>query len=456
MVVIPSRNAFNSCHTTLKTSLTSGTQTSNIVLNAMVRNGATVSAPFTAGGIFRFYRGNLEEHIYCTSASVDATTKDITLGGTVIRDLPWNDGTSFTTAGAGIAWPAGTFVDLVLDARHMNEIAFRTLANTWSAVQTMATGASITPTNTTTPVYHGQVLTTAQRDALTGVTNGDWIYNSTAGQTQWREGGSWVSNAAGGSLSDAANGTAGKVDLATAAEVAAGTATDASSGASNVIPVAITALTGAGAGDSGKIPALGTGGAVDETLGGTGNVTYTKGDLLAASGAAVLAKLAVGANNTVLTAASGEATGIKWGTPMSITVEKLTCQTASASYTTTSTSDVEVDATNTKVTIASVGANDTIVVIVAGVAGTGNAANTVGITLYGGGSNLAGAASNNFVQAKNADRHNISFTHVLQPGAQSNYVISLYWRVDGDTGTLRRGTDGSALTFAVLRISPAA
>jgi hypothetical protein len=43
----------------------------------------------------------------------------------------------------------------------------------------------------------------------------------------------------------------------------------------------------------------------------------TKGDLIAATGSDAFSKLAVGANGTVLTAASGEATGLSWATPSS-------------------------------------------------------------------------------------------------------------------------------------------
>ena len=43
----------------------------------------------------------------------------------------------------------------------------------------------------------------------------------------------------------------------------------------------------------------------------------TKGDLIAATAADTFSKLAVGANDTVLTAASGEATGLKWATASS-------------------------------------------------------------------------------------------------------------------------------------------
>jgi hypothetical protein len=44
-------------------------------------------------------------------------------------------------------------------------------------------------------------------------------------------------------------------------------------------------------------------------------VVDAKGDLIAATAADTVARLAVGANDTVLTAASGEATGLKWAAP---------------------------------------------------------------------------------------------------------------------------------------------
>ena len=45
------------------------------------------------------------------------------------------------------------------------------------------------------------------------------------------------------------------------------------------------------------------------------DVVTTKGDIVAATAADTLTRLGVGANNTVLTADSAEATGLKWATP---------------------------------------------------------------------------------------------------------------------------------------------
>jgi len=46
-------------------------------------------------------------------------------------------------------------------------------------------------------------------------------------------------------------------------------------------------------------------------------ITDAKGDIIAATAADAVARLAVGANGTVLTAASGQATGLEWTTPAS-------------------------------------------------------------------------------------------------------------------------------------------
>jgi hypothetical protein len=47
------------------------------------------------------------------------------------------------------------------------------------------------------------------------------------------------------------------------------------------------------------------------------NIVDAKGDIIAATAADTVARLAVGANGTVLTAASGQATGLEWATPAS-------------------------------------------------------------------------------------------------------------------------------------------
>jgi len=105
-------------------------------------------------------------------------------------------------------------------------------------------------------------LTTTERDALTSVpTGGLAIYNTTVSQTQWREGGAWVTNAAGGTVADASETVAGKVELATNAEMGAGTSTG-STGARLLPPNDQLVKTSSGAGDENKILVLNASGQI--------------------------------------------------------------------------------------------------------------------------------------------------------------------------------------------------
>ena len=65
-------------------------------------------------------------------------------------------------------------------------------------------------------------------------------------------------------------------------------------------------------------------------------IVDAKGDIIAATAADTVARLAVGANGTVLTAASGQATGLQWATPSSGGMTLLSTTTPSGSTTTVS------------------------------------------------------------------------------------------------------------------------
>ena len=67
-----------------------------------------------------------------------------------------------------------------------------------------------------------------------------------------------------------------------------------------------------------------TSGTLLASKGGTGNTTFTKGDLLAASSSTALSKLSVGTNGQVLRANSSAATGLEWGADYVGTVTNVT------------------------------------------------------------------------------------------------------------------------------------
>jgi hypothetical protein len=71
-----------------------------------------------------------------------------------------------------------------------------------------------------------------------------------------------------------------------------------------------------------------TNGTLVAARGGTGQSSYTKGDILAASGATALSKLGVGTNGQVLRANSATATGLEWGADYLGTVTSVSSATA--------------------------------------------------------------------------------------------------------------------------------
>jgi hypothetical protein len=82
-----------------------------------------------------------------------------------------------------------------------------------------------------------------------------------------------------------------------------------------------------------------------------------KGDLVPGTGADTFSRLAVGANNTVLTADSSEATGLKWAAPASSSPNSATNRvntqqtTSSTTYTALSTAQSVTLTTGTKVMV---------------------------------------------------------------------------------------------------------
>lgn len=80
-----------------------------------------------------------------------------------------------------------------------------------------------------------------------------------------------------------------------------------------------------------------TSGTLAVARGGTGLASYTKGDILGASAATTLTKLAVGTNGQVLRANSATATGLEWGNDFVGTVTTVTSSTAALTIATATT-----------------------------------------------------------------------------------------------------------------------
>jgi len=157
---------------------------------------------------------------------------------------------------------------------------------------------------------------------------------------------------------------------------------------------------------------------IDSKIGSASAINPTivdaKGDIIAATAADTVARLAVGANGTVLTAASGQATGLEWATPSSGGITLLS--TTSLSGASTTISSINQTYTN-------------LVIVVSNVYSTGadqffikpNGTNSIGLSLL-----LAGASTADGVTYANITSPNIGTSTSATPSALylniSNYA----------------------------------
>ena len=101
-----SYNVVNMPQAYLGNSITA-TQTTGITLAALTRNGTTVTFPVTSGAILRLRDGRRVEDLHYTSATVNQTTKVVTLAG-VTRGICWNVFSVIQTCSDGKAFSKGT------------------------------------------------------------------------------------------------------------------------------------------------------------------------------------------------------------------------------------------------------------------------------------------------------------------------------------------------------------
>lgn len=138
------------------------TQTTGIVIAAPQLNGANHTFATLTGGILRIRYGSYREDIYYTSATVNATTKKVTLVG-VTRNVCSQHGRTIITCGDGRNWGKGAIVELTVDSRLLNWKANIDRANVMTASGALSfsgSGSLAFPT----------FATTAARDQALGAT----------------------------------------------------------------------------------------------------------------------------------------------------------------------------------------------------------------------------------------------------------------------------------------------
>jgi len=163
---------------------------------------------------------------------------------------------------------------------------------------------------------------TARDAAITSPSNGMICYQTDTGVMMQYIGGAWATFATG-TVANASETVAGKVELATAAERAAGTATGAT-GAKLVPTNDALVKASSGAGDENKIPILDASGKIASgfitDIYSNDSTLTAKGSMFAASAASTPDELAIGSLNQNLLVDSDETTGLRYGYPHQLVI----------------------------------------------------------------------------------------------------------------------------------------
>jgi hypothetical protein len=195
--------------------------------------------------------------------------------------------------------------------------------------------------------------------------------------------------------------------------------------------------------------------------GGMTNPMTTKGDVILGDTAGAPVRLAAGTAGQVLTAA-GAGAFPAWATPAAgggsgggsgAALASAAYQRTSGDYTTTSTSFVDVDATNLALTIVT-GARR-VLISLAGQARHDIASDSMFLDVMMDGVSLTGATNGIVAGTESSASYlwNPSFTFLTDVLSAGTHVFKLRWRVDAGTGTLRGSTGAGALRFAVTEVA---
>lgn len=196
----------------------SNTQTTGIKLSALQRNGVEVTFPTTSGGILRIRQGFRVEDIAYESATVDSSTKVVTLAN-VTRNLCWNNTLTFISCGDGQYFSKGAVVELSVSAQLLNAKLDEDRIN-----RLRGSGANVC-TSASQPCLGVGRYTTSQRDTFTWNTGSTIIFNTTTGVFQGWDGGSWSDIEGSGGVINMTTTAAGKGELATVVDVSGATIT---------------------------------------------------------------------------------------------------------------------------------------------------------------------------------------------------------------------------------------
>jgi hypothetical protein len=275
------------------------TQTTGILIAPRIVNGASRAFSATSG-ILQFTEtvpgGIKVEWIKFTNIT-DEGNDVVELTG-VVRGLAY-DSNSEVGGEDPQTFSRGATVRLVVDHRALNFMPRTNTVNTYTAKQIISGGWE-------PPVF----ASAAARDAAFPTPwNGLWCIVTNGGLQEEHVyyNSTWNVTGITTPLPSATESLEGKAELATLAEHISATT------GPKVIQAKNTRKNSTGAAE-GIVPVLDSTLSIDETLGGTGQTTYTKGDILGATGPNALGKLAVGTDGQILQADAASPHGFRWFT----------------------------------------------------------------------------------------------------------------------------------------------
>lgn len=254
------------------------TQTTGITIAQPNWNGDGLIIPAMSGAIFEFRNRSARESIYAEAVHVNQTTGVITLGGTVIRDVCYNIALAISSCNDGQKFDKSAEVRMSNSNRLYNSKANINRANTFTAIQTFNSGATISGTRFALRVSQ---VTTSQRDAIPSPQNGMIVYNSSTGLLNQYISGAW--DAIGNSATPNAGwNVTGKLQVATIDQLIGRRSTGSTLSLLSINPTHLTML--GGTQFKGFLTQVGTGGYLAVGVGGTGSGSYAANGILTTSG----------------------------------------------------------------------------------------------------------------------------------------------------------------------------
>jgi hypothetical protein len=194
---------------------------------------------------------------------------------------------------------------------------------------------------------------------------------------------------------------------------------------------------------AGTVTDIGTGSGINSTI------VDAKGDIIAATAADTVARLAVGANDTHLVAASGESTGLKWVAPLAAAGTK---QVSGADYTTTSGTYADIDGTNLSVTLTTA-AHRVLVTLTCGITLSSiSFAGNIDVLVDGASDSGLGTGAWQMRPIRASEYTSVTWSYMTAALTAASHTIKLQWKTSGGTLTINRSTFPCTYTVQELPI----